>query len=374
MVNVRELVDLICDCHTRRTMINIAQEMLQNATSVYDAGDDNSTAVRHVECAERRIYSLAEKHSSFVKEMPELVEKVNITIKKARESERLVHGIDVGFRSVNTLLGGLHNSDLIIIAARPSMGKTAFAINVALSAAEFFTKDADGGSVGFFSLEMSDEQIVTRMISTASGVVMSKMKQGVLMKSEQEAIAQASKRLRNLPIHISDASALTVESIRITARNLKRTKNMKCLFIDYLQLMKGVNYRNQGNRVNEITEITQGLKALAKDLNIPIVVLSQLSRAVETRDDKRPQLSDLRDSGSIEQDADIVMFIYMEEYYEMRNQPDPSDPQKMSDWKEKMASVTNEAELIVAKHRNGPIGNIKLKFFSATNTFRDSPQ
>jgi len=268
---------------------------------------------------------------------------------------------------LDKLLGGIQDSDLIILAGRPSMGKTALAINMALNIAMHFKENNKKLSAGFFSLEMSSEQLASRMIAMQSGINAKKFRSGDFSKDDFSAIVKANKNLHDLNFFIDDTPALTISAIRTRARRMKRKNNLGVLFIDYLQLVRGSSSKSD-NRVQEISEITQGLKAIAKELNIPVIALSQLSRAVEQREDKRPQLSDLRESGSIEQDSDIVMFIFREQYYTERKRPKEGSKEHEK-WITDMSECHSKAEVIIAKQRHGPIGNVTIRFDADTTKF-----
>jgi replicative DNA helicase len=260
------------------------------------------------------------------------------------------------------LLGGLHPSDLIVLAGRPSMGKTALATNIAFNAAMTQMTNQGGATVAFFSLEMSAEQLATRILAQESGVSSDRIRRGELTSDDFPKFVEASRRLSSLPIHIDDTPALSVAALRTRSRRLKRQHGLGLIVVDYLQLLDGTNSgKSKENRVQEISEITRSLKALAKELDVPVIALSQLSRAVEQRDDKRPQLSDLRESGSIEQDSDVVMFVYREEYYLARKEPQ-TETDKHDIWQENINRSKNLAEVIVSKQRHGPIGTIHLAF------------
>ena len=267
-------------------------------------------------------------------------------------------------------LGGLHKSDLLIIAGRPSMGKTALATNIAFHAARQIQENNKKSTVTFFSLEMSSEQLSTRILSEQSRVKSNDIRKGNINQDEFEKFIESSKNLENLPLFIDDTPAITISTLSNRARRIKRLHGLDLIIVDYIQLMKSGNYRNEG-RVQEVAEITQGLKALAKELDVPVLALSQLSRAVEQRDDKKPQLSDLRESGSIEQDADVVMFVYREEYYEEKKEPRVGTAEHV-EWQEKMSLIHGQAELIIGKQRHGPTGIIRLEFESAYTKFKDA--
>jgi replicative DNA helicase len=268
-------------------------------------------------------------------------------------------------------LGGLHPSDLLILAGRPSMGKTSLATNIAFNVAKAHKRgrlpdgsegSVEGGVVGFFSLEMSAEQLAARILSEASEVPSEQIRRGDMTEAEFRRFVEAAKALESCPLYIDDTPALPISQVAARARRLKRTHGLDVLMVDYLQLLKGSSRAGEGSRVQEVSEITQGLKAIAKELNIPVIALSQLSRAVESRDDKRPQLSDLRESGSIEQDADVVMFVFREEYYREREKPGDHDLEAMAKWQQIMEQVHGKAEVIIGKQRHGPIGTVELSF------------
>jgi replicative DNA helicase len=295
-------------------------------------------------------------------------------------------GVASGLHDLDRLLGGFHPSDLIILAARPSMGKTALATNIAynVAAAARTEKDAEGNPielrqpVAFFSLEMSAEQLASRIIAERTGVRSDSMRRGDIHDEEFDAIFEASRQLFELPLFVDDTPALSVSQVRTRARRLKRQHGLSMVVVDYLQLMQPPPGRRVDNRVQEVSEITRGLKALAKDLDVPVIALSQLSRAVEQREDKRPQLADLRESGSIEQDADVVMFIYREQYYAERAEPSQRDGEddnkfheRLERWKERCERAYGKAEIIIAKQRHGPIGSREFAFDGDTTRFSD---
>jgi replicative DNA helicase len=266
-------------------------------------------------------------------------------------------------------LGGLHKSDLLILAGRPSMGKTSLATNIAYNIAKTYRKGSlpdgsegavEGGVVGFYSLEMSAEQLAARILSEASEVPSNQIRAGDMTEAEFRRFVEAAKQLEACPLFIDDTPALPISQLAARARRLKRTHGLDVLIVDYLQLVRGTGKTE--NRVNEISEITMGLKAIAKELDIPVIALSQLSRQVENREDKRPQLSDLRESGSIEQDADVVMFVYREEYYVEREKPGDHEMEKMAAWQERMENLHGKAEVVIGKQRHGPIGTVELSF------------
>ena len=345
----------------KRSIIQIGEEMVNNA---YDPSVVLSVT-ETIDASENKLFELVSQGvigKGFIK-MPSHISKAIEYINLAMKNSDHVTGISTGLLDLDTILSGFHNSDLIILAARPGMGKTAFAVNFALSAWKYLQeKNKDETcSVGFFSLEMSSEQLALRILSNYTEIESEKLRSGRMREEEYNALRKAADNLHNLGIFVDDSPSLSISAIRMSAKRLMTKHNLKMLIIDYLQLMKGNN--KSENRVLEITEITQGLKALAKELNIPIIALAQLSRAVEQRVDKRPLLSDLRESGSIEQDADVVMFLYREGYYLATSQPEIGTDQYTA-WKSKMDEVQNVAEIIIAKHRHGAIGNVKVHYNS----------
>lgn len=375
IINLEAYGKLIYDLSVRRKLIEIGEDVVNNA---YD-NEIEQTAREQIELAEQKLFTLAAEggtDSGFValkKSLTDAIKRADI----AHKRDEKLSGVTTGFKDMDRLLAGMQPSDLIILAGRPSMGKTALAVNVAMESCKKLVADFKPTienplvpSVGFFSLEMSSEQLAARMIAMESGVDSSRMRAGTLQDEEFAKIVDSNKTLYNLPFFIDDTPALSIAALRTRARRLKRKHNLGLLVIDYLQLVRGVSKVSEGSRVQEVSEVTQGLKAIAKELNVPVVALSQLSRAVEQREDKRPQLSDLRESGSIEQDADVVMFIYREEYYEARREP-PADSPKYAEWQEKMSSCHNITEVIIAKQRNGPIGTARLFFNSNTTKFED---
>jgi len=375
IINLEAYGKIIYDLAVRRHLIEIGEDVVNDA---YEQKID-SNAKDQIEAAEQKLFNLASEGSGetgFQSLKVSLIEAINKADAAFKRTES-ISGIATHFTDLDNLLGGLQNSDLLILAGRPSMGKTAFSINMAVNAAKFMLDNHKGEegehppSVGFFSLEMSSEQLAARMIAMESGVDSSKMRTGNLTDDEFAQLVQGNKELHKLPFFMDDTPALSISALRTRARRLKRKHNLGLLIVDYLQLLKGSSKSSEASRVQEVSEITQGLKAVAKELNIPVIALSQLSRAVEQREDKRPQLSDLRESGSIEQDADIVMFIYREEYYEERKKPSDSESEKMAQWQANMETCQNITEIIIAKQRHGPIGTAKLYFSSRTTKFED---
>lgn len=378
VINIYDYSTIIYDLALKRELIDIGQKVVNRA---YDQELDQP-AMKQIEEAEQSLFSLAAHgveqtgFRPFSVGVGDAVRRAEFAFKNRGE----VIGISTGLKDLDRLLGGLQPSDLVILAGRPSMGKTALATTIAFRAAENFAQKAPTlvgahtdklPSVGFFSLEMSSEQLANRVLAMGSGINSSKILRGELSNDDFSKLMQASHRLAQLPLFIDDTPALTISALRTRARRLKRVHNLGALVVDYLQLVQGSNSSKQNGRVQEVSEVTQGLKAIAKELNIPVLALSQLSRAVEQREDKRPQLSDLRESGSIEQDADVVMFVYRESYYLEREKPDEADGEKFLRWQEKMSRVHNVAEAIIAKQRHGPIGTARLAFFPDETRFAD---
>lgn len=371
--DIENLARHIHELALRRQIISIAEEAIQNS---HKDEVEVSTNDR-IEDIEQKLFNLAavgEKEGKVV----QLKASLKSTIQKIKETKdrgSTVSGVSSKLVELDKITSGFQNSDLVIIAARPSMGKTALAINVAINATEFFEEERKRRnllntsikSVGFVSLEMSADQIAARILSIKSGVDGSKIRTGSVNKEEFEKLARESAILSDMNFFIDDTPALSISAIRTRARRMKRQQNLGLLIIDYLQLIRSSGFSREMNRVQEIGEISQGLKAIAKELDIPVIALSQLSRAVETRENKRPLLSDLRESGNIEQDADVVMFIYREQYYLERGAP--ADSGKNAEWQALYDKVKNTAEVIIAKQRNGPIGICTLRFDTATTNF-----
>ena len=325
-----------------------------------------------LENTERKLFEIAERgefQRSFVTFKDALKETIDMATAAYKNDQGIV-GVPSGLSDLDDRLGGLHKQDLIIIAGRPSMGKTALATNIAFNASLNIKKKNLKTSVAFFSLEMSSEQLSTRILAEQSRIKSNDIRRGKINQDDFERFIEASKNLETLPLHIDDTPAITISALSNRARRLKRKEGLDLIVIDYIQLMKSSGYRNEG-RVLEIAEITQGLKALAKELDVPVLALSQLSRQVEQREDKKPQLSDLRESGSIEQDADVVMFVFREQYYLEKQEPKPGTAEHV-EWQERMSQIHNEAEIIIGKQRHGPTGVIKLEFESAFTKFKDS--
>ncbi len=380
IIDIIDYANLIYDFALKRNLVIIGENIVNDAYKV----NNIESAEQQIELAESNLFNLAynESNSSDFRNISAALKETLDKTLIAKNRDGNISGISTGLRDLDKILGGMQNSDLIILAGRPSMGKTALAVNIALNACKFLNKNLeDKKSVGFFSLEMPADQLSARILSMETSINATKFRNGDIDEQEWEALTRTSAQIAQLPFFIDDTPALSIAAIRTRARRLIRKHNLGFLLIDYLQLIRGSTKRSEQNRVQEISEITQGLKAIAKEFNIPVVALSQLSRAVENRDDKRPQLSDLRESGSIEQDADVVSFIYRESYYYERKRPSDENSEEFKIWQEKMEGngatekgIQNISEVIIAKQRNGPIGNIKL-FFDAEHTrFTDLDQ
>ncbi len=380
--DAKDYAQTIYDRYLRREIIRLNQDIANEAFTFSIDRD----AVGIIAEAENRLFKLAETGTTqggFITLRDSVLTAIDIA-EKAFLSDSHVTGVTTGLKDLDLKLGGLHNSDLLILAARPSMGKTSLAVNIAFNAAKAYaqTGGKEGGIVGFFSLEMSADQLATRILADQSGISGDAIRKGNIKEAEFRSFVEAAQTLTQIPLHIDDTPSLSIGALRTRARRLKRQHGLNLLIIDYLQLLQGSGSRqSDGNRVLEISEITRGLKAIAKELQIPVIALSQLSRAVEQREDKRPQLSDLRESGSIEQDADAVMFIYRREYYLSREEPQRKggeDDSKFNDryaqWQEDLGESANTAEVIVAKQRHGPIGTVKLFFDSNLTRFSDLEQ
>ncbi len=363
----RDYAQMLHDLAVRRELIALGRDIAARAASVdVDSGPDEQIVE-----AEQRLYKLAEQgrsDSGFQSFLRAVTDAVNVA-NAAYQREGGLAGLSTGLADLDRKLGGLHRSDLLILAGRPSMGKTALATNIAFSIARAYRRGrrpdgtegaVDGGVVGFFSLEMSAEQLAARVLSEVAEVPSEQIRRGDMTEAEFRRFVDAAKLLEACPLFIDDTPALPIAQLAARARRLKRTHGLDVLFVDYLQLVRPATARD--SRVNEVSEITQGLKAVAKELDIPVVALSQLSRQVENREDKRPQLSDLRESGSIEQDADVVMFVYREEYYKEREKPGDHELEKIARWQEEMEKVHGKAEVIIGKQRHGPIGTVELSF------------
>ncbi len=367
-LQIKYYANLLHDLKIRRSLIDISRETLDEALNK----NSEINAEQIIESAEKKLFDIAERgkfNKSYIEFKEALVETIAMASSAYKNEEGIV-GVPTGLRDLDNMLGGLHKSDLVIIAGRPSMGKTALATNIAFNAAKRILEKQKKSSITFFSLEMSSEQLSTRILSEQSRITSSNIRRGKINQDEFEKFIETSKNLENLPLFIDDTPAITISTLSNRARRIKRLHGLDLIIVDYIQLMKSGNYRNEG-RVQEVAEITQGLKAIAKELNVPVLALSQLSRAVEQRDDKKPQLSDLRESGSIEQDADVVGFVFREEYYLEKLEPRAGTAEHV-EWQEKMSLIHGQAELIIGKQRHGPTGIVRLEFESAFTKFKDT--
>ncbi len=363
----RDYAQVIYDLAIRRKLMALGQDITAKAARVDVEKEPREQIVE----AEQELYALAEAGTvarGFRSFLSAVTDAVNVAA-AAYQRDGQLSGISTGLIDLDRKLGGLHPSDLLILAGRPSMGKTSLATNIAFNVAKAYRRGTlqdgtegavNGGVVGFFSLEMSAEQLAARVLSEASEVPSEQIRRGDMNEGEFRRFVEAAKTLEACPLYIDDTPALPIAQLAARARRLKREHGLDLLIVDYLQLVRGTG--RSDNRVNEVSEITQGLKAIAKELNIPVIALSQLSRQVEQREDKRPQLSDLRESGSIEQDADVVMFVFREEYYKEREKPGDHELQKMADWQAEMEQLHGRAEVIIGKQRHGPIGYVDLSF------------
>jgi len=377
IINAADYGRAIYDLAVRRALITVGEDMVNIA---YDAPVDMAPQSQ-IEDAERRLFELAETgrydggFESFGDATKTAIDMANAAFMR----DGGLSGISTGLRDLDKRMGGLQPSDLIILAGRPGMGKTSLATNIAFNIAAAYEptqqadgsfKAANGGVVGFFSLEMSSEQLATRIISEQTEIPSSKIRRGEITEAEFEKLVGCAQMMQKIPLFIDATGGISIAQLAARSRRLKRQRGLDVLVIDYVQLMQGSSAKAQQNRVQEITEITTGLKALAKELGVPIIALSQLSRQVESRDDKRPQLSDLRESGSIEQDADVVLFVYREEYYLKNKEPKPGTEEYLR-WEADMNEVRGKAEVIIAKQRHGPTGTVPLGFQGEFTRFFD---
>ncbi|WP_409360904.1 replicative DNA helicase [Bartonella heixiaziensis] len=372
IINTKDYGSVIYDLFIRRSLINLGTQVVNRA---YDASVELTTS-QQIETVENQLFELAEKGKyggGFENFNTAITKALNMASAAKKRSSRL-SGIATHIKTLDEKMGGLQASDLIILAGRPAMGKTSLATNIAFNIANACKRDNsqanEGGIVGFFSLEMSSEQLATRIISEQIKVSSSDMRRGNISEEQFAKIIHAMRSLQTIPLYIDQTGGVSIAQLSARARRLKRQHGLDVLIIDYIQLMTSGSKRSLENRVQEITAITTGLKALAKELNIPIIALSQLSRQAENRTDKRPQLSDLRESGSIEQDADIVLFVYREEYY-LKNEEPKEGTAEYSKWQEAMEQAKGKAEVIIAKQRHGPTGIVPLAFQSDFTRFSD---
>ncbi len=369
--SVRQAIEyskIIYDMFVRRELIKISEQTIDSA-KLNDL-DTNGQSI--IESSERLLFDLAEK-GSFNSSLVKFDEAMKQTIEMASaayKNEEGIVGVPTGLRDLDDKLGGLHQSDLIIIAGRPSMGKTSLATNIAFNAAQKLQDTGKKSSIAFFSLEMSSEQLSTRIISEQARISSNDIRRGRISDDQFDKFLETSKNISELPLYIDETPAISIAALSNRARRIKRLFGLDMIVVDYIQLMRGTTFNKDG-RVQEISQITQGLKAIAKELSVPVVALSQLSRQVEQRDDHKPQLADLRESGSIEQDADVVMFVYREGYYLQRKEPREATVEH-AEWQAKMNEVAHLAQIIIGKQRHGPIGNVTLEFEERFTKFKDT--
>ncbi len=369
--SVRQAIEyskIIYDMFVRRELIKISEQTIDSAR-INDI-DINGQSI--IESSERLLFDLAEK-GSFNSSLIKFDEAMKQTIEMASaayKNEEGIVGVPTGLRDLDDKLGGLHQSDLIIIAGRPSMGKTSLATNIAFNAAQKLQESGKKSSIAFFSLEMSSEQLSTRIISEQARISSNDIRRGRISDDQFDKFLETSKNISELPLYIDETPAISIAALSNRARRIKRLFGLDMIVVDYIQLMRGTTFNKDG-RVQEISQITQGLKAIAKELSVPVVALSQLSRQVEQRDDHKPQLADLRESGSIEQDADVVMFVYREGYYLQRKEPREATVEH-AEWQAKMNEVAHLAQIIIGKQRHGPIGNVTLEFEERFTKFKDT--
>ena len=362
-----EYSKIIYDMFVRRELIKISEQTIDDAR----LSDLNISGQTIIEGSEKKFYELAEK-GAFSKSYMEFDEALKQTIDMASaafKNDEGIVGVPTGLRDLDDRLGGLHKSDLIIIAGRPGMGKTALATNIAFNAAQKLLESGRKSSIVFFSLEMSSEQLSTRILAEQSQIKSNDIRTGRISDEQFDKFIETSKNIAEIPLLIDETPAITIAAMSNRARRIKRIHGLDMIIVDYIQLMRGTSNYKDG-RVQEVSEITQGLKAIAKELAIPVIALSQLSRQVEQRDNKKPQLSDLRESGSIEQDADVVMFVFRESYYLENKEPQPATVEH-AEWQAKMNEISNSAELIIGKQRHGPTGNVFLEFEAMFTKFKD---
>ena len=369
--SVKQALDyahIVQEMHVRRELIKISENVKYQASSndeILSSGEEM------IQNAEKSLFDLAERghfNQSFMKFENALKQTIDMA-KSAYQNEDGIVGVPTGLDELDSKLGGMHKQDLIIIAGRPSMGKTALATNIAFHAAKNIEKKGTKSTVAFFSLEMSSEQLSTRILSEQSRIRSNDIRRGKVSENEFEKFIETSKNIFELPLYIDETPAITIAAISNRSRRIKRLFGLELIVVDYIQLMRS-GKKTEFNRVQEISEITQGLKALAKELNVPVLALSQLSRQVEQRDDKKPQLSDLRESGSIEQDADVVMFVFREAYYIERKEPTVGSIEH-AEWRQKMDEISSLADIMIGKQRHGPTGNVKVEFEAQYTKFKN---
>ena len=374
IINAEDYGRLIYDLGIRRSLILIGEDMTNLA---YDAPIEQAPR-EQIEEAERKLFALAEsgRHDTGFKRFTDALKDAIDMASAAYQRDGGLSGLSTGLRDLDEKLGGLQSSDLVILAGRPAMGKTALATNIAFNIAKAYqgekqpdgtVKTVNGGIVGFFSLEMSAEQLATRIIAEQSGIASYKIRRGDIREDDFYKITDVARDMQEIPFYIDQTGGISIAQLAARARRLKRQRGLDLLVVDYIQLLSGSSKKGD-NRVQEVTEITTGMKALAKELAVPIVALSQLSRQVEQRDDKRPQLSDLRESGSIEQDADVVMFVFREEYY-LKNKEPKMGTEEYFKWQSDMDAAMGRAEVIIGKQRHGPTGSVPLAFQAEVTRF-----
>jgi replicative DNA helicase len=361
---------IIHEMYLRRELVLISDKL---SDDTLNANSQEQDAENIIESTEKSLFDLAER-GSFSQSFLKFNEALDQTIEMATlamKSDQGIVGVPTGLTDLDEKLGGLHKSDLVILAGRPGMGKTALATNIAYHAAQNLLSRQEKSSIAFFSLEMSSEQLSTRILSEQARIKSDDIRRGKVTESEINRYIETSRNIYNLPLYIDETPAITIATLSNRARRIKRLFGLSLIVVDYIQLMRAPNSNGRNdNRVQEVSEITQGLKALAKELKVPVLALSQLSRAVESRDDKKPQLSDLRESGSIEQDADVVMFVFREAYYLENKQPKLGSIEH-AEWQSKMNDVNGLADIILGKQRHGPTGTVKVEFEGIYTKFKD---
>ena len=363
-----EYSKIVYDMFVRRELIKISEQTMDSAK----LSELDTTGQNIIENTEKSLFDLAEKgsfNSNLVKFDSAMKQTIEMASAAYKNEEGIV-GVPTGLRDLDDKLGGLHQSDLVIIAGRPSMGKTSLATNIAFNAAQKLQDSGKKSSIAFFSLEMSSEQLSTRIISEQARISSNDIRRGRISDEQFDKFLETSKNIADLPLFIDETPAISIAAMSNRARRIKRQHGLDMIVVDYIQLMRGTTFNKDG-RVQEISQITQGLKAIAKELGVPVVALSQLSRQVEQRDDHKPQLADLRESGSIEQDADVVMFVYREGYYLQRKEPREATVEH-AEWQAKMNEVAHLAQIIIGKQRHGPIGNVTLEFEERFTKFKDT--
>ncbi|MFP4004952.1 MAG: replicative DNA helicase [Alphaproteobacteria bacterium] len=376
IINVKSYAQTIFDLSVLRGLMTVGEEIWSAARSP----NTEFAPIQQIERAEQHLYDLAEK-GKYGSGFTDFKGAAKLAIEMAEAAYKRdghLSGLSTGLTDLDRMLGGLQASDLIVLAGRPAMGKTSLATNIATNVARRYRegrdahgkpKAEDGGVVGFFSLEMSAEQLATRILAEQAEIPSHHIRRGQLDERSFRSIVEAVAEVERMPLHIDDTGGISIASLASRARRLQRQQGLDLLVVDYIQLLQPSGRKRQDSRVQEITEITQGLKALAKELNVPVIALSQLSRAVEAREDKRPQLADLRESGSIEQDADVVLFVYREEYYHEAKKPDESETDKFQRWLDKAEQIHGKAEILIGKQRHGPVGTVELQFHAELTRF-----